>query len=308
MATVQGESTAVVKRDVVDLVAGRVRQFIERGELQLPPDYSAENALKGAWLTLQFVTDKQGKPALQVCTRESIANSLLDMVVQGLNPQKRQCYFVVFGNKLVLLRSYFGSMALVKRIIPDAEIWFAPVYEGDELEYAIERGRKRILKHVQRPENVRPDRITAAYCVIEHADGRPIHTEIMTIDQIKRAWAQGQNYQEHPEKPGTHQKFPDQMAVKTVINRACKYVINASSDSYLLRAAAARSDEELAEAEIEEEVAANANGAVIDVEVGPPAPEPEGEPQEAPREPASAPEPPAAAGAQQQLGLDDPGF
>lgn len=45
-------------------------------------------------MTLQSMTDKNRKPALTVCTKDSIANSLLDMVVQALNPVKKQCYFI----------------------------------------------------------------------------------------------------------------------------------------------------------------------------------------------------------------------
>lgn len=255
---------ALVKKDTVDVVAAKIREFQSRGEIHFPANYSPENAMKAAWLQLQSTVDRNGKPALEVCTRDSIANALLDMVVQGLNPAKKQCYFVVYGNKLVCMRSYFGSMALVKRILPASEIWYGLVYEGDEFEYTIERGRKKILKHTQKIENVKPDKILAAYCVIEPGDNRPAHTEIMTIDQIKQAWKQGQTYKDGGNS--THQKFTDQMALKTVINRACKYVINSSSDDYLLLHHMNRTDEVIAEQEVEEEIAQNANREFIDVE------------------------------------------
>jgi recombination protein RecT len=38
---------------------------------------------------------------LQACTRDSIANALLDMAVQGLNPAKKQGYFIAYGKQLV---------------------------------------------------------------------------------------------------------------------------------------------------------------------------------------------------------------
>lgn len=319
-ATAQAPSKvelALVKRDVVDVVAEKIRQFKENRELILPPNYSAENAIKAAWLAIQATTDKSGRPALETCAKDSIANALLDMVVQGLTPSKKQCYFVVYGNRLVCMRSYFGSMALVKRILPEAEIWYGVVYEGDEFEYTIERGRKRILKHTQKIENVKPDKILAAYCVIEPGGDRPPYTEIMTIDQIKAAWRQGQTYRDGGNS--VHTQFPDQMALKTVINRACKYVINSSSDDYLLLKHANRGDEIAAEAEFEEELAANANGEVIDVEPMPvgesgateeaqaevepePEPEPQPEPEAAPRRPAQEQKP---ARAQRQATLLD---
>ena len=116
---------ALIKKDTVDVVAAKIRQFQERGELQLPPNYSAENAMKAAWLELQEVKDKEDRPALSVCTRDSIANALLRMAVQGLNPAKNQCYFVAYGKKLVLMRSYFGSMHVAKSITRTSRIFSA---------------------------------------------------------------------------------------------------------------------------------------------------------------------------------------
>jgi len=77
---------AIIKRDTVDVVADKVKQFQENGEVHFPANYSPENAMKSAWLTLQNTQDRNKKPALEVCTKDSIANALLDMVVQGLNP------------------------------------------------------------------------------------------------------------------------------------------------------------------------------------------------------------------------------
>lgn len=293
----QTTSTAVASRNPVDAVASRVRQFIDGGELHLPPNYSAENALKSAWLTLQNVQNRDKKPALQVCTPGSIYNALLDMVVQGLNPAKLQGYFIVYGNQLAFQRSYFGDMALVKRIHPQADIWHGVVYEGDEFVYGIERGRHVIQSHRQDISNVNPTKIRAAYCVIEPGGDTAPHTEIMTIDQIKQSWKKSRQYNE---KGGDtpHHTQPDQMALRTVIRRACKAVINASSDDYLLLDSVRRSEVTTAEAEMAEEAALHANGEIIDVDVADievaaaseePSDEPAGEPTPAPTEVAAGP-------------------
>ena len=83
---------------MVDTVLSKIKDFEEAGELKLPTNYSAANALKSAWLILQETKDRNDKPALVVCTKESVANALLDMVVQGLSPMKKQCYFIVYGS------------------------------------------------------------------------------------------------------------------------------------------------------------------------------------------------------------------
>ena len=261
-----GQDLALLKRDIIDVVASRIRSLVEGGELQLPPGYSAENALKAAWLILQEARDKNGRPVLTSCTKESIANSLLGMVVQALNPVKKQCYFVVYGNQLVCQRSYFGDMALVKRVIPDAEIGFNVVYEDDEFEFESNFGRLRITKHKQALKNMDPDKIVGAYCVIE-VNGEPVHTEIMTMAQIRRSWEQSKTYKESGGNT-PHHTFPEQMAIRTVVRRACKAIINSSSDDYLLLHHMHRSDTAAADAEIEAEMAEHANGDVIDVVVG----------------------------------------
>src|SRR5699024_11332254 len=56
------------------------------------------------------------RPALEVCSHDSIVKSLLDMTLQGLSPAKDQCYFIVYGNELQMQRSYFGTVAAVKRL------------------------------------------------------------------------------------------------------------------------------------------------------------------------------------------------
>lgn len=299
---------ALLKRDTVDVVAARIRTLIQDGELRLPPNYSAENALKAAWLTLQEVTDKDGRPALSVCTKDSIANSLLDMVVQGLNPVKKQCYFIVYGKRLVCQRSYFGDIALVKQVLPKADVYFGVVYEGDEFEYEFDRGRKRIVKHHQKIENVRPDKIVAAYCVIDPGDGQPAYTEIMTWTQIQQSWRQSKQYK--PEGGNTpHHTFPDQMALRTVIRRACKTVINSSSDDYLLLHHMHRSDALAAEAEMDAEVAEQANSEVIDVEPVSVTDAPADEPEVTQAAPEPEPEPKADPGpAAAQATLEGPGF
>ena len=261
---------ALIKKDTVDVVAEKVRQFQERGEIHFPANYSPENALKSAWLVLQETTDKNGKPVLQTCTKNSIANSLLNMVVQGLTPAKNQGYFIAFGQQLVFMRSYFGTMAVTKRVTGAKDIFAQVVYEGDEFEYEIEFGRKKVTKHVQKIENVNGDKIVAAYCTIVFDDDR-WYTEIMTMDEIKRAWEMS------PTKNKTHKEFPQEMAKKTVINRTCKMYLNSSDDSNLVIEHFYRTDESAEEAQIQEEIDENANQETIDVEFTEPEEESESE-------------------------------
>ena len=251
-------------RNIVDVVAERVKALVSKGDLVLPPNYSAENALKSAWLILQHTLTKDKKPVLSACTQPSISNSLLDMVVQGLNPAKKQCYFIAYGSQLTCQRSYHGARAVVKNICGAKDVDAQVVWGDDEFEYEIVNGVKRVITHKQKLANVGKDP-QGAYCIITFPDGRT-YTDIMTMADIKKAWSKSKM---DPEKAGsTHQEFQEEMIRKTVINRACKKYINSSSDSALLRQSFNRGDEIADEYEFADEVAENANGEVIDVEPG----------------------------------------
>lgn len=216
--------------NVSEQVLAKIKSFQEVG-LQLPANYAVDNAMKAAWLVLQDCEDKDHHKALEVCTKESIANSLLDMVLQGLSVHKKQGYFLVYGNKLNFQRSYFGTVALAKRTgVITKEPVANLIYDGDEFVYTIDpaTGEKKIVKHDQKIENINDTKIKAAYCITQKADGTS-SLEIMTIDQIRAAWKQGATKGNSP----AHNNFSGEMAKKTVIGRACKMIINSSDDAWL---------------------------------------------------------------------------
>lgn len=264
-------SLALIKQNTVDVVANRVRQFQANKELHLPANYSPDNAMKSAWLILQELKDKNDKLALQTCTSASIANSLLDMVVQGLNPAKKQCYFIAYGKNLVCQRSYFGTMALAKQVDSRIDDIVAEVvYQGDKLTYKIVKGKKVVTDHEQSLENINGGKIIAAYCMVLDKNGEVMRCEIQTMGQIKQAWKQSRKKpvddNDNIKAGSTHGKFTAEMAMKTVINKTCKPIINSSADNHLLIESARRAEETIDEAEFAEEVEEHANGEVIDVE------------------------------------------
>jgi recombination protein RecT len=259
---------ALIKKDTVDIVAAKVKEFQEKNELHFPANYSPENAMKSAWLILQTIKDRNQKSALEVCTRDSVANALLDMVVQGLNPAKKQGYFIVYGTSLVFQRSYFGTMAVTKRVTNAKSIDAAVIYEGDEVDYEMVNGRITNLTHKQKFGNIDKDKVIGAYATIILEDDT-VYNELMTIDELRKAWSKAQFWSKDSkvEKAGsTHDDFKQEMAKKTVINRACKKFMNSSDDSSLVMQHINRAEDVAAEAELEEEIKSNANGEIIDVE------------------------------------------
>lgn len=228
MANLDKASTAALAREMVDSVQEKITALEEGNGINFPPNYSVANALRTAWLQIQEVKDLNNRPALEVCTRESVANALLYTVVQGLSPAKKQVYYIVYGNQLQAQRSYFGTMAATKRIPGVLDIWADVVYEGDKFSAQKIRGGWQVVTHESSPENIDPEKIKYAYAVIEREGAEP-YTEIMNWAQIQKSWSKSRS-----KAQTVHKEFPDQMAKRTVINRACKMFFNTSDDSDMM--------------------------------------------------------------------------
>lgn len=235
----KAEQKPSVKKNIAEAVLAKVNDLQATGGLTIPEDYSPENALNAAYLTLKNVKDKTGTPAEICCDLTSVTNSLLDMVVQGLSPAKNQCYFVVYGNQLTLMRSYMGSIAVARRFGNVKDVFAQVVYEGDKFEYSIDpaTGIKSVTKHEQKLSDT-DGNIVAAYATVILKDGRT-YQEIMTIKEIHAAWGQGATKGNSP----AHKNFAQEMSKKTVINRACKLFINTSSDAPILTSSYNRTTE-----------------------------------------------------------------
>lgn len=216
-------------------VDGLVVQLQEKEKygLTFPKDYNYSNELMGAYLILKETQDANKKPVLESCSQVSIANTLMDMVTLGVSMQKKQCYPVAYGGKLQCQISVYGNTCIARRYglkTIDAMC----IYDGDTFIYHIENARIVIDEHKQDFLHINKDKIIGAYAIVTMDDGSQ-YVELMNMDMIKQAWKQGYGYKENGS--GTHQKFTDQMAMKTVKNRALKYIIRtygtqAVSDAY----------------------------------------------------------------------------
>lgn len=209
----------LLQKDITDNIARKLDELKKDGGLAIPANYNPANALKSAFFEM---TNSANGNLLEKCSRESIANSLLNMAIQGLSPAKKQCYFVPYGQNLSMQRSYFGTQKVVKSLTNVEDIWATIIYEGDEFEIEIEGGRERIAKHTTSFLN-RDNDIIGAYCIIKKSDGEEVLT-VMTRKEIEASWSQSKN-------KSVQNKFPQEMAKRTVINRAAKAFINTSDDS-----------------------------------------------------------------------------
>lgn len=271
------------EKNISDSVQNRITELAQDRRLVLPPNYSVGNALASAWLILQNVKDRNGQPALKVCTPQSIANALLDMAIMGHNPAKKHGYFIVYGDQLTWFPSYFGKCASLKRIDGiEHEPVATLIYDGDEivLEHN-ELGEEIIIEHKTSWQNKLKGDIVGAYATVDFKGVK--RSAVMSMKEIKEAWTKNPS----PANRRDHTEFTGEFAKRTVINRLVKMILQTSNDDDLLAETIIQNEDQhwdFADAQIvseenkaKREIATSANtGPVIDV---------------APEEPASAPEP-----------------
>lgn len=213
-----------LKTNVGDQVIARVEELNKVGFV-MPKDYLYVNAIKASMLVLQELKDKNGKPALEVCTPNSVASALFEMAIKGLDVSKKTAYFICRGDKLCLHESYFGKALQVKRIYPNFDPHPVVIHEGDEFVYTIdpETGYKKLVKHEQKLENLDKD-FVGAYMYIPTADGKQ-DLYIMSKRQIMQAWSKSSS-----REMSVHKSFSEKMCSKTLVNSACNMIINSTPD------------------------------------------------------------------------------
>lgn len=220
----------LTQKQITSNVATRIEAMKNEG-LLIAPNYSVSNALSSAYYALK---NSNSGNLLEKCTPESVYNALLDMVTQGLSPAKTQCYFVPYGSTVKLTRSYFGTMKVVKQLPEVKDIYAEVIYEGDKFQIKNENGRKVFVSHETDWMNA-DNPIVGAYCIIEKVDGEKILT-VMTKKEIDKSWSKSRN-------KAVQNEFPQEMAKRTVINRAAKQFFNTSDDNDLFVDAVNRTTE-----------------------------------------------------------------
>lgn len=220
----------VFDEEIVTQVNNYIKQKESEG-LILPADYSATNALASAKLHLLELRDKDGNLIVDQVTLPSVVNSLTRMVTSGWNVAKHQCSFIKYGNQLICQPEYFGNLLIAKRDANVKEVNGQCVYQGDEFVYEVntETGRMKLVKHVPKLENRNNTKIKGAYAIVVYNDNTT-RLEVMTIEEIRNAWNMGAMKGGSP----AHKNFTDQMAIKSVENRAVKIDINTSDDSEIM--------------------------------------------------------------------------
>lgn len=222
----QPQSIAEISAEIRESVTASITKLVDEEGLAMPSGFNAANAIRKAILVItNDVKDKNNVPAIKACKKGSIAQSILDMVVQGLMPERKQGYFIVYGDSLTFQRSYFGTVAALKRAVPEVyKVVSGVIYEKDTPEYSVTRFNQTYVSAlIADPLNDRGKPV-GGYCTIYDRDANVLDGVVMKWEQIQTSWKQSRNCRQG----GVHDKFPEEMAKRTLISRACKMMLNTS--------------------------------------------------------------------------------
>jgi recombination protein RecT len=230
MSTENNNTPIPAKKTIMQVKKEQVKDVISdiiSNSTHYKSDYNPANALNGAWLHLSMTLDKDGKNAIETCSSKSMMESILVMLDAELNVLRKQCYLIPYAGKLECQISTFGKEVIVRRagvinVVANA------IYEKDEFAFEIDNstGIKNIMSHKQTLESIGDGtKIKGAYVKLFWKDGR-IETTIMSKEQILKSWNQRKGNGLTP----AHQNFTDEMAIKTVKNRAFKPIVNSMTD------------------------------------------------------------------------------
>ncbi len=213
---------AIREKNITDAVLNSVNSLTKTNQLTLPKNYSVENALKFAFLELQ-------QNNLLNTDKNALSTALLNMCVQGLSPQKKQCYFINFGGKVNLMRSYHGDRAVARLsgLVKDIQAYV--IRENDEVNISYDADTNyMIVEHKTEFKNFN-NRIIGAYAVAIMPDGTRRY-DLMTIERIKKSWNMSSNKNNNK----LQDTFSDDACQRTVTRHLVKNLFNQSTDESLL--------------------------------------------------------------------------
>lgn len=194
---------------------------IKDGKIKPLSGYDLGAEIGTAMLKIAQTNDRNGKPALQACTQESIISAMRDMALQGLSMGRNQCYPIVYGNKLQIQRSYFGTVAVFNRMFPNLKVTANVLYKGDDYEYCVDEIYDfTYVTNVRSKIENRDNPIVAAYgSIIDMTTKERVYACVMSQREIEKSWSKAKT-------KNVQQDFPQEMAKRTLINRMCKLYVN----------------------------------------------------------------------------------
>lgn len=215
------KKTELAKSSLVEEIAlSKINQYVELG-MVLQEGFNPTNSLKKARMMLNDMK-VQGKPVLEVCTKESVIQCLIDSCCKGLDYSEMQVYFIPRANIMTNLESVYGRIARAKR----ASRYYKPVvqyvHEGDDFQIGVDvtNGKTIIKKHETSLDNLDKP-IVAAYTFVTD-DNNDTEIYIMTKKEWLKSWSKSSN------GAAVAKDFERDMIFRTIIKKSTKSLVNAN--------------------------------------------------------------------------------
>ena len=215
------KKTELAKSSLVEEIAlSKINQYVELG-MVLPENFNPTNSLKKARMMLNDMKI-QGKPVLEVCTKESVIQCLIDSCCKGLDYSEMQVYFIPRNNIMTNLESVYGRIARAKR----ASRYYKPivqyVHEGDDFQIGVDvtNGKTIIKKHETSLDNLDKP-IVAAYTFVTD-DNNDTEIYIMTKKEWLKSWSKSSS------GAAVAKDFERDMIFRTIIKKSTKSLVNAN--------------------------------------------------------------------------------
>ena len=198
-----------------------IERSVKENQITVPEGYDTPGEITTALMIIAQTIDKEGRPALESCSKESIMTQLRLMAQNGLSMARKQCYPIVRKPKLCIDTSYFGTISILKRIMPGYDVRANVIYKDDTYDYVFnEEIQCNQIVNVRSSIENRDKGIVGAYGVIfEKATGKVIYSEVMSWKEILTSWS-------HAKTDKVQKEFPQEMAKRTLIQRMCKLFLN----------------------------------------------------------------------------------
>jgi len=168
------------------------------------------------------VMSARSNPALLDCKEGTVLRAVIQCCQYGLEPDTplQQCHILPYKKQAKLIVGYRGLIALAYNTGLIAGITAIPVYTNEDFEYRM-TAQGAVLNHTPMIEGDKGD-FRAVYCMVKLVDPQAdVIIQVMSLDQVNHIMMKSpsRNSDNSPWK----QDF-DQMAIKTVIKRALKYM------------------------------------------------------------------------------------
>ena len=170
------------------------------------------------------ITAVQHNPRLLTCTKESVYGSMMTAAQLGLFPDVSvlgHAYFIPFKvhgtMTCTFIVGYKGLIDLARRSGHVTSIMAYPVHEGDEFKFAY--GTSPFIEHVPSREPMDERELTHVYGMANLRGEKRPQFVVMSREEVEaiRKRAPGRS-------KGPWVEHYEQMALKTVIRRLCKYL------------------------------------------------------------------------------------